>query len=187
MSDTVERRWRRYASNIIVALPLVTAVGYLGYQRTVAGAGADGDRGRDALLALVGAPVPDVPVTGPRGEGTTLQAVVGSRPAMVVIVHPSCGHCHDEILAAMALGEATSEAVDWVVVSVGEDGPSRDFHERYPEIPLYVDAESTLQRRYGLSTVPVTWSIDGHGIIRRVRFGASEAALRAQFQEIAES
>lgn len=184
MSPSRIRLSRSSASHAVVALPLISALVFIAYQRTAGASEAAKGPPTGSLLIQEGMPVPEIPVRDGHGKVTSLGAVLGRRPAMVLVIHPECGHCHGEVHAAIALQQVDPGKAEWMILSVGDPEITRAFAERYPEIMTYHDAEGQLQERFGLSTVPVTLSVDRSGKVHQVRRGAKGGELRSQYEEV---
>lgn len=125
-----------------------------------------------------GDPVPDVEVMGPGQRPAPLASLVAGRPTAIVVMHPTCTHCHRQIgeLLKLREGAAPGSQPGVVLVSVGDSAETEAVQGRFAGLPVYRDARHQLVRRLGVSMVPVLLLADARGRLRDVHPGVLEGA-----------
>ena len=161
----------RYFNLALLATPVLAALGYLFWMGVIAP--RESREIRDAFRVRAGEPVPAVALADTLGTRATLADVLRGGPAMVVVMNPTCGHCHTELesLRALVARSAAAERPRVVVVSVGEATMLKDAARRYPEFPVYDDVAGAIQTRLGLRVVPANFSVAADGRVKDVRVG----------------
>lgn len=169
----------RYFNLTLMAVPLVVAGAYLFWLGVIAPR-----QSREIMNAFAvrdGQAVPSVTLVDTLGTRTSLAQVVDGGPAMVVVMNPTCTHCHTQLesLRAIAARSRPDRRPRVVVVSVGETQLLGEVARRYPEFPVYDDVAGTIQGRLGLRMVPANFGV-ADGRVRDVRVGLqTEAFLTA--------
>lgn len=153
------RTLRTWASHAFVALPLVLAVGFVAH-RIAAGAREETFRVR------AGDPIPEVLLRDEAGTETTLAAVAGGRPTVVVLHAPGCAPCDGQVDAALAAAARMPADARPAVVALSVEVPDRAaFAAAHPGVALYADPERRFAPRYGLRKLPALLTV---GSDRRV-------------------
>ncbi len=137
-----------------------------------------------------GFPAPDFTLTGLNGGSTTLSAQQGK----VVIVNlwaSWCGPCRAEMPALQKLYEANKDR-GLEVLAVNStfqdtEADARAFVQNLKlTLPVLLDKDGAVSRRYLLRALPSTFIIDRKGIIRAVLVGGpvSEAVLQTKIESL---
>jgi cytochrome oxidase Cu insertion factor (SCO1/SenC/PrrC family) len=161
----------RYFNLLMISVPVLAALGYLFWLGVIAP--RKSREIMDAFRVRAGEPVPAVVLADTLGTRSSLADVLAGGPAMVVVMNPTCGHCHTELeslRAILARGDATKRP-RVVVVSVGEAQMLKDAARRYPGFAVYDDVAGAIQARLGLRMVPANFSVAADGRVRDVRVG----------------
>lgn len=176
------RTFRLVFTNLLVAIPLVTAVGYVAFRDRLFPA-------TEATLRLsAGQALPAVRLADARGGVALLPALLAGRPGAVAIVHPMCMHCHSEIriLSELLAGMPAATRPGLALVSVGDAVQTDRLRATFPEQAFWLDIEGSFVREHGLQAVPVLLLVDGGGTVRTLRGGAQDRdALRALLATLA--
>jgi hypothetical protein len=169
----------RYFNLALLAIPVLGALGYLFWLGVIAP--RESREIMNAFQVRDGQPVPSVVLADTLGTRSSLAEVLGAGPAMVVVMNPTCTHCHTqlEFLRGIVARSQPARRPRVVVVSVGETQLLREAARRYPEFPVYDDAAGAIQTRLGLKMVPASFGV-ANGRVRDVRVGLqTEAFLTA--------
>jgi cytochrome oxidase Cu insertion factor (SCO1/SenC/PrrC family) len=171
MRNTRRRASVRYFNIAMVAAPVVAALGFLFWLGVIAPRAS-----REIMQAFrvrAGEPVPSVTLADTLGTRSTLAEALAGGPALVVVMNPTCAHCHTELESIRAIQARTPapRRSRVVVVSVGESERLREAARRYPEFPVYDDVAGAIQNRLGLKMVPANFSVGADGRVTDVRVG----------------
>ena len=86
----------------------------------------------------------------------------------------TCPPCVEELPDYMAFIEDQPEDVTWLTVNVEEEAQTiREFFAAndFLGIPVVLDPDSTARYAYGVFAFPVSFVIDGEGLVRYVKIG----------------
>jgi peroxiredoxin len=178
----------RFFNMAIIATPLLAAAAYLFYVGVLAPKKAE--EVVNAFRVRTGQPVPAITLADTLDARLSLASAVLGEPALVVVMNPTCSHCHTELASLRTLlsRRSAAERPRVVVVSVGETALLKEAARRYPEFPFYDDVAGALQTRLGLRMVPANFSVAADGRITEVRVGLqSEPYLASVLGTLANS
>lgn len=174
------RAFRRVFNLVIIALPVLLALAFAVHRLTAKEAGS-------SFRIRAGDPVPaDLRLEDAQGMVGSLSGLLGGRDGLVMVMHPTCDHCHTEIgILLKVLGgidEAHRPAL--VVVSVGMPPETRGVRARYPALSIHQDVSVQLLRTYALDAVPALLLVDAGGTVRDVTVGVRrEEQIRARIEQ----
>jgi peroxiredoxin len=155
----------------ILATPLLAAAGYLFYVGVLAPRKAN--EIVEAFRVRTGQTVPAITLADTLGSRLSLAQAVLGKPVLVVVMNPTCTHCHTELesLRTLLARRPAAARPPVVVVSVGETARLKGTARRYPEFRFYDDVAGAIQTRLGLRMVPANFSVAADGRVTDVRVG----------------
>lgn len=179
------RQTVRIFTNVVVAIPLVVALGFLLWLQVAPGQVRE-LAGSASVSLQAGEAVPELELEDQRGGTVSLRELVGRQGAAILLVDPDCKHCHTEMVALTRLARAQGGGgLPLVIVSVGAPERVSELRASFPSLPFYHDVDDTLLVQYGLRAVPVLLVADGTGRLRQVRGGIQgEAYLGEVFRAL---
>lgn len=187
MRHTTRPAYVRYFNLGIIAAPLLAAAGYLFYLGVIAPRRAE--EIINSFQVRTGEAVPAVTLADTLGNRFSLARAVLGAPALVVVMNPTCNHCHTELQSLRSIMARTpaERRVRVVVVSVGESSMLKGAARQYPEFPFYDDVAGAIHNRLGLRMVPANFSVAADGRVTEVRVGLqSEPYLQGVLNTLAE-
>lgn len=122
----------------------------------------------------VGARAPEfsLPIAGGPGKGNVDLRELRGSPVVLNFWSVTCPPCNAEVPYLRGLYARYSAAGAFTLVGVDQADPSVDiqsFGQRFTvNYPLLIDANSTVNMAYGVTSLPQTYFIDSHGIVRYV-------------------
>ena len=154
----------------MVALPLVVAVAVAIW---FAMAPPDATRGIvAAFLVKQGKPLPDLAVEDAAGKGSSLRDLEAGRRRVVLLMEAECPHCHTELALLRQLrAEPGTTLGPVVVLAVGDPVLFPRLAQNYADLPMYLDANREIRRKYRLEAVPAMLVVDPAGSVTEVRVG----------------
>lgn len=183
MKNLRSRRASRMFSTVVVAIPLLVALGVViallffpdNFRPT----------GANAVRIAPGGPVPEVRLAGADGAVTPLPRLLGDGTAIITLMTPDCVHCHSELKTLGEMLAAPGARPQVVVVSVGDSSRTPALRTAYPGIAIYDDVDGAFGARYGLRSVPVLLFTDRAKKVRAVRGGyLSERLIRGILSDL---
>lgn len=118
------------------------------------------------------APEFNLPIAGGPGKGTIDLGGLKGHPVVLNFWSVTCPPCNAEVPYLRGLYARYSAAGAFTLVGVDQADPSVDiqsFGQRFTvNYPLLIDANSTVNVAYGVTSLPQTYFIDSNGIVRYV-------------------
>ena len=163
------REAARLFTRVVIALPLVCALGLLAWMGLFASTPAE--KLRETFRLQPGHPVPYVQLTDAAGGSTTLAEVVRAGRRLVVVMDDECPHCHDELRMLEALGASGQlPAASVAVVSVSRQPRYPGLAGRYPGLGILNDVNGAFRGKLRLAAVPGVVVVGPDGLVAYVRF-----------------
>lgn len=148
---------------------------------------------------LVPSPTPTSPGATPSASGptATVGTAIGQRAPDFVLPHIAggelstadsrgkplwvnfmatwCPQCQDELPMMMTMSFDLGDAMDVIVVDVGEDQEAvSDFIIALGvDLPVALDTDGAVQRQWSAMALPVHFWLDGNGIVQEVVYGGA--------------
>ena len=122
----------------------------------------------------VGQPAPDftLPIQGGPGSGTIRLSSLRGHPVVLNFWSESCQPCLSEVPYLRSLYARYSASETFILLGINQADPRGDissfgqtFHVNYP---LLFDPGSSVNIKYGVTSLPQTYFIDSNGIVRFV-------------------
>ena len=157
----------RWFTRVVIALPVVAALGVAAWLGFIADSPAE--RMLERFRVKTGAPLPYVQLKDRVGASTTLAAAATGQPTLVVISDADCVQCEQQLKHIRSVNaEAASRVVG---VSVSVPGRYAAMTNKYAPIPLYDDVNGAFRGKLGLNAVPAVLSVGADGRVRVIRLG----------------
>ena len=175
-------RGRRPAAILAIGVAIALALAAVGLrQNTAPPSGLEGKQAPVFSLPLLTAK--------PTRKPTVVQVPSSGKPTLLHFWGPSCAPCVAEspaIAKLYAEGKA-SGAFDVITVSAEDVPDIRAFiREKGHDYPVLYDADGRGHGHYHVNAIPVDFIIDGAGVVRHERRGASsEDELRDLLKQVA--
>jgi len=118
----------------------------------------------------VGKPFPDATVWSADGSQAYRIAELTPTGGLIVYVSIGCPRCIDAVEALnQARQSAGPQAPPVIVVTAGDPaGLAGALDNRDITIPIYQDTEDAFTRRFGVTTTPTCFLLDGRGVVTKV-------------------
>ncbi len=122
----------------------------------------------------VGATAPEfrLPIQGGPGKGSIDLRALRGHPVVLNFWSVTCPPCNAEVPYLRGLYARYSASGTFILVGIDQADPGVDiqsFGQRFQvNYPLLLDANSTTNVNYGVTTLPQTYFIDSAGIVRYV-------------------
>lgn len=157
----------------IITFSVLGAIGLLAliFLTLVLGS-ASSQQPRGGVAVGAAAPEFNLPVQGGAGRGTIDLRALRGHPVVMNFWSESCPPCLAEVPYLRGIYAPHSASQAFILLGVNVGDPREDittfgatYHVNYP---LLFDPGSTVDRAYGISSLPITYFIDGNGIVRFV-------------------
>jgi thiol-disulfide isomerase/thioredoxin len=137
-----------------------------------------------AIGTAIGQQAPDFVLPHIAG-GEISTADSRGKPLWVNFMATWCPQCQDELPMMMSMSFDVGDAMDVIVVDVGEDPQAvSDFLVGLGvDLPVALDTDGAVQRQWAANALPVHFWLDGNGIVQEIVYGGAprdvfEAAIK---------
>ena len=148
--------------------------------------GCAGNPGSKA--ATVGQPAPDFTLSDLDGNSVSLTDFAG-KPVLVNFWNTGCPPCREEMpYLQQVYDENIGTELVMLTINIAESADTvKDFfQDRNLSLPVLLDSDTAVTRRYDIQGIPTTFFIDKEGIIRVKVIGAfpGKSAIDSRMSEI---
>ena len=189
MQQSPRRKHRRNAgallTNVLVAVPIVAALAFAVWINV---GRRDPEEALKDFGVKKGAAVPQLLMENAQGEPSMLASRVSGRVAAVVVVDPTCQHCHTELTHLQQLvRETPSLAAGLVIVAMGPPEMVASLRSTFSGLEIFYDTQRAMERRYTIPGVPALIVVDAAGRVADVRLGLQKKAVLDELLRQAQS
>ncbi len=118
--------------------------------------------------AVIGEPAPDFTLPNLDGESVSLTDFEG-RPVLINFWNTGCPPCREEMPYLQEVyDERQGSELVMLTINIGQNAATvKSFlHDNNLSLPVLLDADAAVTRRYGMPGIPTTFFIDRDGILR---------------------
>lgn len=117
---------------------------------------------------VIGEPAPDFTLPNLDGESVSLTDFEG-RPVLINFWNTGCPPCREEMPYLQEVyDERQGSELVMLTINIGQNAATvKSFlHDNNLSLPVLLDADAAVARRYGMPGIPTTFFIDRDGILR---------------------
>ncbi len=128
----------------------------------------------------IGQRAPDIEVT--LTDGSLMSTADFNGPLWINFMATWCPQCAEELPMMQRFSPQLEGQMTMLLVDVGEDRETvRNFIRSLDfDLPVGVDEDGTVQRRWGAYALPVHYWLDAEGIVRSIVFGGAPEEIFIQ-------
>ena len=139
-------------------------------------------------MAIIGEPAPDFTLQNLEGESVSLSDLRGS-PVMINFWNTGCPPCRNEMPYLQEVyDENRDTGLVLLTINIGQSISTIEtfLEDNDLALPVLLDSDGAITRRYGMPGIPTTFFIDRDGILRVKVIGGfpTKAAIDSRLSEI---